>query len=154
MSDQIFRKYSVGIPDDIIMIREELNNLCEEAGALVKQAIAIVDAAALAEKNREDAEQLRAENEKRRQIEDMKREAAFAVLMATLESYHAENDMIRMAVDALGALHSDHDYAYLAHSLHVTGDVFDDTGAIPVFTHATGESGILTLEDDIYGIIY
>lgn len=144
--DQIYDKRTIGVPEDIILIRAQVRQLRDEAEALVNRAEYIVKTAEDAEKQRQKNEHDRQVAENERQYYYLKMTAMINAALATLQDY-------QKALDALGALHDEYDYMVLGSALHTRNGVgtFENDGF--KFSQGTNDNeGGLKIGATFYGL--
>ena len=109
--DQIYDKRTIGIPEDVLLIRAQVRELRDQAEELVGRAERIVSEA-------ESAEATRKANEVARQEAEAEREYNYVKMMQRIELVMQQMRDYQRAVDALGSLHSEKDYMLLGRALH------------------------------------
>lgn len=151
--DNIFDKKTIGIPEDIILIRQQIKELRDQAEALVDRAEAIVREAEEAEAQRQANELARIIAEHKRVEAEYERAYNYLKMLERMDAFYRQLHGYQRAIDALGALHDEHDYMVLGSALHTrngVGEAKDDGFQFKQGT-TDGEGG-LTIAGTFYGL--
>ncbi len=123
---------------DIELARARANEAADNADEAREALIATENAHKLAELQRQ-------RNESARQL-------LYARMLKFLNEHEEEHRLVRMALNALGRLHPEHNYMFLDHTFQVNDDQIEVTDDTITFRHATLEGTILKLPEEIYGL--
>lgn len=158
--DNVFDKRSIGIPEDILLVRQQVKDLRDQAEALVREAERVIEEAAEAEAERKRAEAERARVELERvkaehaRVEaEYERMVNYLRMMERIEMFHRELSAYQRAIDALAAFHDERDYMVLGSALHTRNGVGTKQGDGFKFNKGTSDGdGGLAIAGDFYGL--
>ncbi len=149
MPDQIFDKKTIGIPENFVLVRDEIEQLARTAADLIAQGKMSYEdfISRLTSYNNQITQA-----ERRREEAEMRRQREHDARFLDLREVKRKQELIIDALSALGRLHNEHDYIVMVDGLLMSERVFEWDGNEAAFLEGAYEDGHLVVEEGFYGL--